>query len=137
MLVFLVTESQPGWIGRDFKAHPVPTPAMGWVPPPAQDAQGPSMASGMGHPHFSGQPGGVRLCLVNRAGGRTSLGLLCPEGHEHFVSLQGQGNCCPVPSWRGAPELVTLCDPILFYIPWGALETFPACCHWAKADLGS
>jgi len=31
MLVFLVTESQPGWIGRDFKAHPVPTPCHGRV----------------------------------------------------------------------------------------------------------
>jgi len=33
--------SPNGWVGRDPTAHPVPTPAVGWVPPPAQAALGP------------------------------------------------------------------------------------------------
>jgi len=31
------------WVRRAFTA-PCPTPALGWLPPPAQAAQGPSMA---------------------------------------------------------------------------------------------
>ena len=31
-----------GWVGRGLKAHPAPTPAMGWLPPSAQAARGPS-----------------------------------------------------------------------------------------------
>lgn len=45
-------ESQHGWDGRDLTT---PTPAVGWLPPPAQAAQGPSMAWGTprdGHPQL-------------------------------------------------------------------------------------
>ena len=41
-----IGESQDVLVGIDLKAHQVPTPAVGWVPPPAQAAQGPSMALG-------------------------------------------------------------------------------------------
>ena len=44
-MIYLSLHSM-AWVGRDLKAHPVPPPAMGWVPPPAQAAQGPSMALG-------------------------------------------------------------------------------------------
>ena len=34
------------WVGTDLKTRLFPTPAVGWVPPPAQAAQGPSMTLG-------------------------------------------------------------------------------------------
>jgi len=44
--------------------HEVLTPAVGWVPPPAQAAQGPSMASGIssdGTPTALGSSAGASL----------------------------------------------------------------------------
>jgi len=48
------------WVGRDLKAHPFSTPAVGWVPPSAQAAQGPIQPGlehlqGWGTHSFSGQ----------------------------------------------------------------------------------
>ena len=40
-----IIETQNGWVGRDLTA-PSSTPAVGWLPPPAQAAQSPSMALG-------------------------------------------------------------------------------------------
>ena len=48
-------ESQNGWVERDIKAHPVPSPAMGWLPPTSSGYPGSTMALGTEHPHFSGQ----------------------------------------------------------------------------------
>jgi len=36
----LIIESQ-GWVGRDLKGHPAPTPAMGWVPLTSSGCPGP------------------------------------------------------------------------------------------------
>jgi len=41
--------------GGDLKAHPVPSPSMGWVPPPTQVAQG-SIPPGLGHLQGCGHP---------------------------------------------------------------------------------
>lgn len=41
-------QSQNGWVARGLKAHPVPTPAVGCLPPSAQAARGPTQP-GLGH----------------------------------------------------------------------------------------
>jgi len=59
-----IGESQDGWVGRALKAPQVPTPAVGWVPPPAQAAQSPSMALGTsrdGAPTALGSSAGASL----------------------------------------------------------------------------
>jgi len=46
------------WVGTDRKTRPFPTPAVGWVPPPAQPAQGP--IHDLGHLQGWGTHGFIR-----------------------------------------------------------------------------
>jgi len=52
------------WVGRDLKYHTLPSPAAGWLPPAAQDAQGP-IQPGLGHPQGWGSGSGqLYLAIV-------------------------------------------------------------------------
>ena len=38
-----ICEKPIEWVGRDLKAHPVPTPAVGWLPPPRSGSHQPGL----------------------------------------------------------------------------------------------